>query len=119
MKRVVLVVIPALICGAMLTNCKRAEQKDSLALTSEVVLADRESDESVSRKKDEYEAFVMWVRDSIQRRAYVTVTNNEVVFDRETDKILSPPEKEAYEAFVIWVRDSIQRRENQKLQNLE
>ena len=79
MKKVILMFIPALICGVILTNCKRAEQKDNLALTSneivaynvtnEVVLTDREKDEIVSRENSDYEAFVKWVRDSIQKRS--------------------------------------------------
>jgi chaperone required for assembly of F1-ATPase len=119
MKKVILMFIPALICGVMLTNCKRAEQKGNLAFTSdeivasnatnEVVFADKEKDEIVSRENVDYRAFVEWVRDSIQKRAS-NVTNNEVVFaDREKNEIVSR-ENVDYRAFVEWVRDSIQKR---------
>jgi len=118
MKKVILMFIPALICGVILTNCKRAEQKDNLALTSneivaynvtnEVVFTDREKDEIVSRENSDYEAFVKWVRDSIQKRVS-NVTNEFIFADREKDEIVSR-ENSDYEAFVKWVRDSIQKR---------
>ena len=99
MKKVVFMIIPALICGVMFTNCKRAEQKDSLALTSEVV----------SRENVEYEALVKWVSDSIKKRAS-KVTNNEVVLaDKEKYKIVSRENVE-YEALVKWVSDSIKKK---------
>ena len=121
MKKVVLMFICALICGVMLTNCKRAGQKVNLALTSdeivaynvtdEVVFAEREKGEIVSRENEDYRVFVKWVRDSIQKRAS-NVTNNEVVFaEREKGEIVSR-ENEDYRAFVKWVRDSIQKRSN-------
>ena len=107
MKKEVLMFIPALVCGVMFTNCKRAEQKDNLALTSEVAIADRERDVVMSRENVDYDAFVKWVRDSIQKRA--SNTNEVVIADRKKDEVVYH-ENVDYDAFVKWVRDSIQKR---------
>ena len=114
--------IPAFICGVMLSNCKRDEQKSNLALisdeivasdvTNEVVYADREKNEIVSHENLDYDAFVKWVRDSIQKRAS-NVTNEIVFVDREKDKSLSL-ENVDYEAFVKWVRDEVIQRAEQR-----
>ena len=59
MKRLVLMIISAFICGALLTNCKKAEQKSSFVITDddiisfnvttgEIVLTDSKADEIVS-----------------------------------------------------------------------
>ena len=39
MKRLVLMIIPALICGLMLTNCGKAEQKSDLGFTSDDIIS--------------------------------------------------------------------------------
>ena len=92
MKRLFLMIISALICGVMLTNCKRAEQKENLALASDEIVAS-------TLENVDYEVFVKWVRDSIQKKTS-NVTNSEVISLENVD----------YEAFVKWVRDSIQKR---------
>ena len=39
MKRLVLMIIPALICGVILTNCEKAEQKSDLGFTSDDIIS--------------------------------------------------------------------------------
>ena len=116
MKKFVLIFIPALLCGVMLSSCKRDKQKGDLSLISdvisEVVLTDREKDEIESRGNVDYDAFVKWVRDSIQKRAS-NVTNEIVFADREKDEISY---REMEEAFRQWVRDQVIQRAEQRSQ---
>ena len=107
MKKIVLMFISVLACVVILTNCKTVEQKENLVLTSEVVFVDRENDEVVSRENVDYDAFIKWVCDSIQKRA--STINGGVIADRKKDEIVSR-ENIDYDTFVKWVRDSIQKR---------
>ena len=122
MKKLVLIFIPALICGAMLTNCKKAEQKNNLVLTSdeiissnvtsnEIAFVDREKDEISYREMEE--VFRKWVRDQVIQRA--EQRNQQAIPRTEQQRQQTDSEMEA--AFRKWVRDQvIQRAEQQRRQ---
>ena len=85
MKKFVLIFISALICGAMLTNCKRAEQKNNLVVTSnEIVSCEME------------EVFRKWVYDRLMNDAIVSSNVNDEIVSCEME-----------EAFRKWVHERI------------
>ena len=110
MKRVVLMIISALFCGVVLTNCKRAEQKVNLALASEDILVDREIDKIVSRDIADIEDIEKWIRDERQKRVS-NIASEVVLADKEKDKIVSLDIADI-EDIEKWIRDERQKRSN-------
>ena len=122
MKKVVLMFIFALICGVMITNCKRAEQKVNLALASEdiaafnvtdkFVLADREKDEIVSRDISNIEDIEKWIRDERQKKMSNIANTEDIekwIRDERQKRMSNIANTEDIEK---WIRDERQKKSN-------